>query len=268
MQLNLVGAKTGYLWFRQGIWLFRRNPIGLLLLTLTATFALIVLSLIPILGSVAFFVLLPSISVAFMMACRDVVLGKPINLAVLVAPLHQYGPRVAKSLLLLGALGACTWALLFELVNWIGDGAFLELALSDPSNGQAVLAGANLGLPLAVLWLGAIPIMMLFWHAPVLIAWHEVAPVKAMFFSFVTCLRNWGALLVLVVIWLAVGLLAMLTLGFVVTALDLDLQIMSAGAMPLATLWLTALLCSMYATYRGSFRVPDERGPSGPEARP
>ncbi len=259
MQLNLVGAKTGYLWFRQGLWLFRRNPIGLLLLMLTASFALLLLTAIPVIGSIAFFVLLPAVMVAFMIACRDVVLGKPVNPAVLVAGLHLYGKRVARSLLILGAVCAAACAMLFALVAWVGNGAFLDLVLSNSAPTDATLAGANLGVPLAALWLGAVPIFMLFWFSPVLIAWHDVPPLKAMFFSFVACSRNWGALLVLYLLWLAVGFASLLLLSLVVSALGLGWQVLMAAVIPLETLWATALLCSAYATYRGCFKAPDDR---------
>lgn len=266
MQLNLVGAKTGYLWFRQGLWLFRRNPIGLLLLMLTASFALLLLTVIPVLGSAAFFVLLPAVMVAFMIACRDVVLGRPVNPTVLAAGFHLYGKRVARSLLILGVICALACALLFALVAWVGNGAFFDLVLSDNAPSDATLAGANLGVPLATLWLGAVPILMLFWFSPVLIAWHDVPPLKAMFFSFVACSRNWAALLVLYLLWLGVGLASLLLLSLVVSMLDLSWQVLSAAVIPLETLWATALLCSAYATYRGSFKAPDDGAGTAPRS--
>ncbi len=35
------------------------------------------------------------------------------------------------------------------------------------------------------------PIVMAYWFAPVLGGWYAVSAPKAMFFSFVACLRNW-----------------------------------------------------------------------------
>jgi hypothetical protein len=34
---------------------------------------------------------------------------------------------------------------------------------------------------------------MAYWYAPVLAGWHGLSPAKALFFSFVACLRNWRA---------------------------------------------------------------------------
>ena len=48
------------------------------------------------------------------------------------------------------------------------------------------------------------PLILLFWHAPALVHWHGVSPVKSLFFSAVACFRNFGALLVYGLAWLAV----------------------------------------------------------------
>ena len=48
------------------------------------------------------------------------------------------------------------------------------------------------------------PLFLMFWHAPALVHWHGVSPVKSLFFSVVACLRNFGALLLYGLAWLAV----------------------------------------------------------------
>ena len=70
MQLNEVPAKTGYLWFRQGVWLFRRNPVGFLTTFVAYVFAMMLVSLIPVLGTLVPLLLIPGISVGFMVVVR------------------------------------------------------------------------------------------------------------------------------------------------------------------------------------------------------
>ena len=36
-----------------------------------------------------------------------------------------------------------------------------------------------------------IPVILAFWFAPVLVAWHDMTAGKSLFFSLVACLRNW-----------------------------------------------------------------------------
>ena len=50
MQLIEVPAKTGYVWFRQGIWLFRRNPFAFLTLFFAYLFVMTLISRVPLLG--------------------------------------------------------------------------------------------------------------------------------------------------------------------------------------------------------------------------
>ena len=44
MQLIEVPAKAGYVWFRQGIWLFRRNPLAFITLFFTYLLAITLVS--------------------------------------------------------------------------------------------------------------------------------------------------------------------------------------------------------------------------------
>ena len=60
---------------------------------------------------------------------------------------------------------------------------------------------------------------MLFWFSPILAAWHDVPPVKAMFFSFVSCWRNRGAFIVFGALWFAVALTVSLGLSALMQAL-------------------------------------------------
>ena len=50
MQLIEVKAQAGYLWFRQGIWLFRRNPLAFMMMFFTYIFAMLLVSLVPLIG--------------------------------------------------------------------------------------------------------------------------------------------------------------------------------------------------------------------------
>ena len=52
MQLIEVPAKTGYVWFRQGIWLFRKNPLAFLTLFFTYLLVMTLAAQIPVVGGV------------------------------------------------------------------------------------------------------------------------------------------------------------------------------------------------------------------------
>ncbi len=51
-----------------------------------------------------------------------------------------------------------------------------------------------------------VPLGALFWHAPVLVAWHSIKLTQALFFSGMACWRNKWAFLVYGLTWAAVFL--------------------------------------------------------------
>jgi hypothetical protein len=108
-----------------------------------------------------------------------------------------------------------------------------------------------------------IPVSLLFWHAPALVHWYGVSPVKSLFFSAVACLRNAMALLMFALGWSAVVFAASLLIG-VVAVLTGNPQIAATALMPLGLIVTAMFSTSLYFTFRDSF-VPDAepQPPSG-----
>lgn len=260
MQLNEVGAKAGYLWFRQGIWLFRRNPLALLMLFFTYFFMMLVLSYIPVIGVLLRVILVPTVSVGFMIACRDTIVGKQVLPTTLVAGLHVYGRGVARQLLILGLVYIAAVALLLAFSALCDGGLLFNLLVFDGSVSETALENSNESLTLTIMAAAYIPVMMLFWFAPILTAWHEVPPLKALFFSFIACWRNRTAFALYCLIWGAAIFGASTILVTILMALDLSPSAMTTVIVPFCLVITTALYCSFYATYRGCFTLPD--GPS------
>ncbi|CAB3761257.1 BPSS1780 family membrane protein [Paraburkholderia humisilvae] len=265
MQLIEVPAKTGYIWFRQGIWLFRKNPLAFLTLFFAYLLAMTLISLVPVIGGVLPLALIPGVAVGFMAACRDTIAGKPVFPTILVDGFRSYGATVARRLLLLGGLYIVAMALVLAGSALADGGVLLRLMLNGESMQQETLANSN--LPFAILTALAfyVPVAMLFWFSPVLSAWHDVPPVKAMFFSVVSCWRNRGAFVVYGALWFAVAITVSLGLSALLQALgagDLALIVL----MPASIIVTTMLYCSFYATYRGCFGVPGPEQPAPPTA--
>ncbi|ANB75162.1 hypothetical protein AYM40_22360 [Paraburkholderia phytofirmans OLGA172] len=263
MQLIEVPAKTGYVWFRQGIWLFRKNPLAFLTLFFTYLLVMTLASQIPVIGGVLPLVFIPGVAVGFMAACRNTIAGKPVFPTILVDGFHSYGPVVAKRLLLLGVLYVVAMALVLAGSALADGGMLLKVMLGMATMDQDAIANSNIPLAVITAFAFYIPVAMIFWFSPVLIAWHDVPPVKAMFFSIVSCWRNRGAFIVFGALWFAVAT----TVSFGLTAL---MQALGAGdfafaiLMPATMIVTTMLYCSFYATYRGCFGVQTPEAPDLP----
>ena len=135
MQLIEVPAKTGYVWFRQGIWLFRKNPLAFLTLFFTYLLVMTLASQIPVIGGVLPLVFIPGVAVGFMAACRNTIAGKPVFPTILVDGFHSYGPVVAKRLLVLGVLYVVAMALVLAGSALADGGMLLKVMLGDGHHG-------------------------------------------------------------------------------------------------------------------------------------
>ena len=143
MQLIEVPAKTGYVWFRQGIWLFRKNPLAFLTLFFTYLLVMTLAAQIPVIGGVLPLVFIPGVAVGFMAACRNTIAGKPVFPTILVDGFHSYGPGVAKRLLLLGVLYFVAMALVLAGSALADGGMLLKVMLGMATVDQDVVANSS-----------------------------------------------------------------------------------------------------------------------------
>lgn len=259
MQLTEVSAKTGYVWYRQGIWLFRRNPLGFLTIFFTYLLAMWALSLIPYVGAVLPLVLIPGVAAGFMAACRDTVAGKLVFPTVLADGFRSYGATAAIRLLKLGGVYVAAIALVFAGSALADGGTLFKLMMGTQPVSPDTLQGGALALAGLLAFACYLPVAMLFWFAPVLAAWHDVPPVKAMFFSLVTCWRNRGAFIVYGVLWLATAIVVSTGLSLLMDAIGAR-EYAFTVLFPASITLTTMLYCSFYATYRGCYGLPSPNG--------
>jgi hypothetical protein len=267
MRLIEVPAKTGYVWFRQGLWLFRRNPFAFLTVFFAYLFVMTLISRVPLIGPFLPLLCIPGVAVGFMAACRDTIAGKPVWPTILVDGFRSYGSVAARRLLALGVLYAAALCVIFAASALVDGGTLLSAMAGDSAAGDPETLAANFSVwAVLVAMICYIPFAMLFWFAPILVAWHEVPPVKAMFFSLVSCWRNRGAFVLYGVIWIVVALAVSFGLSALMQLLGLGQEMAFAVLMPASILVTTALYCSFYATYRGCFGVQSPETPDIPDA--
>ncbi|MCY0856076.1 BPSS1780 family membrane protein [Cupriavidus sp. D39] len=256
MQLLEVSAKEGYVWFRQGVWLFRKNPLAFLMLLFVYLIAAQLAVFVPLIGIIALLVVTPGLSVGIMTACREVILNKRVLPTVLLAGFRGNGKQASRNLLVLGGIYAGLVFVLSLIAGSLVDISTLvpillkEEAPSAESVRQlyfALMIGAALYTPIA----------MLFWFAPLLTAWHNVPPVKALFFSWTACWRNRGAFLAYGVVFAVLLVAVPFFLEALFGALGAE-AVLSFLVTPYSLLMLAIMYCSFYATYRGCFNVVPE----------
>ncbi len=250
MQARIVSAARGAYWLVEGWRLFRVAPLGWVSLVFAYLLLTNLLTLVPVLGIFVALLVVPGLSVGFMAAARAASKGGKVELAMLLEGFReQPRPQIGLGIAYL----ACS-VLVFAAMT-LADGEGSLRAMMTGSRKAQEIPMEDVLAPLMVAAAAYTPVMMLFWFAPPLAAWHSAGAAKALFFSFFACLMNWRAFLAYgaVTALVAVVLPATLLTGvMLLSGGALRLQVMSL-VFPLLIVLLPTLFASFYASYRDVF---------------
>lgn len=250
MKLNSVPPKEGYTWIRQGIWLFKQNPLGFLMLVFMYVFVAQLAVIIPVVGVFAVLLLTPTLSVGFMTACRQAIQKERIRPMVYLVAL-QSGVLIRKRMMQLGLVYAALILLMsFALSLLIDFETLLPIMTSD----KPITPEALRQIYLVLLFGGIlyIPVAMLMWFSPILVAWADMSIPQALFSSWLACWTNKAAFFFYLAIWSAVLIAIPLSIGMVFDALDFG-QAASFIVAPISMAGLTIMHCSFYASWKACF---------------
>jgi hypothetical protein len=247
MKLNIVPARTGFQWVKLGMKTFFRQPLALTGLFFLYSATATLLSLLPVVGIVLALAIVPAATLGLMAATQEAEKGKFPMPTVLVSAFRA-GRQRLQAMLVLGLIyaGACVAVMLIvPLVVGAPPNpppSDTAEAMLTPYFQQALLLGGLLYLPVS----------LMFWHAPALVHWYGISPVKSLFFSTVACLRNGKALLVYGLGWMLVIFSATMLIALLAIATG-NPQIAAAALMPIGLLVTAMFTTSLYFTFRDSF---------------
>ncbi len=256
MKLNIVPARTGLTWVRAGIRTFWRQPLALAGLFFMFISLVSVASLIPYVGSVLALVLLPAATLGLMAATREASQGKFPMPSILISAFRA-GRQQARAMAGLGAAYAAGFLVVLGASALADGGAFARMYLVGGALTPELLQSAAFQNAMWIAMALYLPFSMLFWHAPALVHWHGISPGKSLFFSFVACTRNIGALTLYVMAWM--GLFIGMGLLVMVIAVILGLpSLMQTLMFPTAMLLAAMFFSSIWFTFHDSFVADDE----------
>ena len=227
-----VAAGRGWDWIVEAFALFRKQPGMWILIVVLAAVIFVVISVIPVLGSLASTLLVPIFAAGLMLGCRTQEQGGTLELAHLFAGFKQR----TGDLVMVGVVnlvGGVVIALVF--VGVVGGGVIMAITSGGTAGPSLPLASILIGVLLGTALL--VPLTMALWFAPALIVLHQVAPVAALKASFLACLRNWLPFLIYGAVLLVLSLAAAIPAGL--------------GYLVL----LPVLAVSVYTAYRDIFLV-------------
>ena len=200
MKLQIVPARQGAQWVKQGMRTFFKQPLALAGLFFMFMALMSVLSLVPVLGNVLALALLPGATLGLMAASKEAGQGKFPMPLVLISAFRADKVRL-RAMLTLGALYAAAFLLVLGLTALVDGGKFASLYLVGGGISAELLQSDDFEVAALLAMVFYIPLSLMFWHAPALVHWHGMTPAKSLFFSLVACMRNFWAFTLFGVAW-------------------------------------------------------------------
>ena len=240
IRLRSPPAVAGLLWIRRGFATFWRRPLGFFGLYLFVVACLIVGVLSPF-ALLILIVLLPMLSLGFMLATEDVLNDLPLRPSVFWAPLLMT-KTARRGLLTIGLVYVATSIAIALLADSIDGGEarrWAEKLMTPRTDGQMPQVPPLSALGAAVLLFKSFGVALVsipLWHAPALVHWGRQGVAQAMFSSVVA-------------IWRTRAAFAMFALGWITVALGFAmLIILVAAAFGAAAVSLAAFTCLVALT--------------------
>lgn len=249
MQARLLPAVRGVYWILDGFFLYRRNPPMLTTLTLGYLLLVVAFGQLRPVGPFLLPLILPMLTVLIANGCRA--LSQGLGRAALFHGLREKRGDLLRlgGLHLLGTLAI----LAIDVATQGADSSANGNATGDGALGT--LAEAEMLWHMLRLVLIALPVLLAFWFAPLLVAWEGVPALKSLFFSLVAVWRNWRAFLVYAVTAILIGvvlpglllLLASLVSKSLVEVLSVALRLI------LLLVFAPVMMTGIFQSYRDVF---------------
>ena len=246
IRLRSPSAVAGLLWIRRGFRTFWRRPLGFFGLYLFVVACLVVAMLSPF-ALLIVIVLLPMLSLGFMLATEDVLNDLPLRPSVFWAPLVMTR-QARRALLAIGLVYVAASIAIALLADSIDGGEarrWAEKLMTPRTDGQMPEVPPLSALGSAVLLFKSFGVALVsipLWHAPALVHWGRQGVAQAMFSSVVAIWRTRAAFAMFVLGWVTVAL------GFAMLIVVLAATLGAAAVSLAAFTCLVALTATFYVS--------------------
>lgn len=248
MIVRTLPARAGLTWLRDALRLYRSQPFAFTSLVILYTIGVSLLAYVPFVGLPLAAVLVPFGTLGLTLAGRDAERGKIPMPTLMVEPFRDQQQR--KALALLGFINATLVLVLVTLISLLAADELAQWKLVD---GQIDPASAGQNFPwdaIIVAGLVYLPILMVTWFAPQLVAWHRLPIAKALFFSFFTCWRNRWPFLMLAAALSALSLAVIFLVTQLLQMFGASPQLASMLFAPVALILISIGYATQYPIYR------------------
>ena len=251
MKLNIVPARTGLTWVKLGFKTYLQQPLAMSGLFFMFMALLSIATLVPLIGAALALALLPAATLGLMAATQEATKGKFPMPTILISAFRA-GKQQVRAMLVLGALYAAGFLVIMAISALIDGGGFARLYLVGGKITEDIVRQTDFQLAMWATLALYLPLSLLFWHAPALVHWHGVTPVKSLFFSLMACYKNWAALTIYGMAWVGIFVVTMLVVTVIAAVLG-NPTFAALALFPVALLMMAIFFTSIYFTFRDSF---------------
>jgi hypothetical protein len=255
--LKSVDAAQGPRWVRDAFRLFMRKPVAFTFLFVLFLVAGVVVSIVPLLGTLLQFMSLPLLCLGFMIAGQSALLGGPVHPKQFIEPLRG-DDKKRRALLILCVVYGVSALLCLLLADGVSHNAWsrLQLLMAKADTPQADIVGLlsepGVSAGLLIFFGGGAALSVPFWHAPALVHWGGQGVSQALFSSSLAIWRSKAAFFTYVLAWLGVVFLVAVTTAFVLGMLGLQNLVGLAGV-PMGLMFSAVFYLSVLFTFNDSF---------------
>ncbi len=255
MKLNILPARTGYLWVKSGFLLFFYRPmafIGFFLSFMAFTF---LLRNIPVLGLYLMMLTPPAMTLG-MMAIGNECAKLKANLILPMTPppflmAWMTLRRAGKSLLQLGVWFAFLVTLVAMLASLADNGLMMNDMLNGSSSDIATQGAEKYRSFVLMFTILMLPVSALFWFAPALMNWKQLPLSKSLFFSFYAVYKNWRAFGVYFLVWVSIVQVMVALMNLFAAG---DMQTIVQYLWPVTVLLSIVFMASSFPTFIDCFQ--------------
>lgn len=252
MQAAILPASAGWQWSRDGFLLFRKQPLAMFMWAMAVSLAVTLAFLAAPIGPFLFVALMPVVTLLTMNACRHIASERVILPSMWFKPLQPAG--TFRRLFGMGMMYVAV-SLIAGLVAFL---PFLSNIADSIEEAQATQTAIPMleamGPGIIIFGILYVMIAALFWHAPVLVAWHHLRLSQSLFFSAIACWRNKWPFLVYGIVWFSIFFAIDLVFGILVW-MGIPVGVAQMLKMPANIAAMATLYCSFYPAYVSVFDI-------------
>lgn len=249
MRARRVGILYGWMWVKQGFWLFKQNAFLWMFLTSLLVVGMAGIGMLPVLGGLVLSVLFPAFFAGLMLGCHALAEEKPLEPRYLLAGFQHHGTP----LISLGIIGTVLKLFLVGLLMAGGGTELIHMISSGqqpPQPEQVLHAFRQAGVWLPIVMVLSMLLQSAIPFAAMLIVFRATPPLSSLLAALRAVVLNLLPLLVFGLLLLPFAILATLPfmLGWIVL--------------------LPIVITSQYAIYRDMFPMPGDVAQPPPSEPP